>query len=205
MTTLTEYAHRIFPNHRIRELDGDAPLHHRTVVAQVIGGDADMDPMVAALRADHPGEQVLELHVEPTAPSVVNTGGEDPEAVVDLPRRRPIASALAVGVVVGVAVGLIVGFASSTAAGVIVGLFVGVIGAWVGAMVGGGGRFAGQRAWNTPQAPDQTIVLVAALLDDEPSAVAAADTMSRFRAEDVRIVDETGGWHLPNSYEPTDT
>ena len=143
---------------------------------------------------------VATAYVEPTGQSVVPTGGEDREAVVDLPRKRIATSAAAAAVGAGLVLGLIVGFVSGNALiGIILGVFAAALGAIVGGVLGGGGRYGGERAWKDPNAPDETIGLIAALCADEAAATHAAAQLESLGIDNVRVLGDDGGWHLPNT------
>lgn len=197
MTTLTEYTTSHFPNHVTEQTRGDMTLTSHTVVAHVVGLN---DGLAIAQRVH---EVLPEVHlgsvmVFPTQPTVANTGGEDPEGVVDLPRRRVITSGVVGGLVIGGVAGIVVGFVSgSVATGVIIGLFAAALGAVAAAMVGGGGRYGGDRAWEQPQAPDRTITVVAAFTVTERDALEAARVMETLDPFEVRIVSVDGAWHSP--------
>ena len=76
-------------------------LTSHTVVAHVVGR-ADGMELARRVRAVLPGTDVGSVLVRPTEPTIANTGGEDPEGVVDLPRRR-VASAGIAGLAAGIA------------------------------------------------------------------------------------------------------
>jgi hypothetical protein len=199
MKTLTEYTISHFPNHVTDQTRGDMTLTSHTVVAHVVGLTDGME-MARRVRDVLPDTDVGSVMVHPTEPSVSNTGGEDPDGVVDLPRRRVVSSGIVGGVVVGAAVGVIVGLVSdSLATGVISGVFAAILGAVVAAMVGGGGRYAGNRAWEQPQAPDRTITVVAAFTRSEDEALDAARVMEMLDPFEVRIVSADGAWRSPNT------
>ena len=199
MTTLTEYTTSHFPNHVTDQTRGDMTLTSHTVVAHVVGLNDGME-LARRVRDALPDTDVGSVMVRPTQPSVANTGGEDPEGVVDLPRRRLVSAGIVGGVVTGVAVGVLVGLISnSVSTGVITGVFASILGAVVAAMAGGGGRFAGDRAWEQPHAPDRTITVVAAFTRTESEALDAARVMETLDPFEVRIVSADGAWHSPNT------
>ena len=72
-----------------------------------------------------------------------------------------------------------------------------MLGAVIAAMLSGMGRYAGDRAWEQPHAPDRTIVVLAAMFDDEHQANVAAAGVEVFQPDDVRIVAADGAWHSP--------
>ena len=198
MTTLAEYAHQHFPQHPTDSADGRVALAGHTVVAHVVGLQRGAR-LEAALRQRFDDARVTSLVVEPTSPTVINDGGEDPEGIFDLPHRRVAGGAIAAGVLVGAAVGVVAGLIiGSVAAGLILGVFAAIIGGVIGGMVSGGGRYAGNRAWEQEHAPDRAVVLVAVLLDDEHAANLAAAEVAEFEPEDVRILNTDGAWHSPN-------
>lgn len=199
MTTLTEYTISHFPNHVTDQTRGDMTLTSHTVVAHVVGLNDGID-LAKRVRAVLPGTDVGSVMVRPTDPTVANTGGEDPEGVVDLPKRRVISAGIIGGLVIGAAVGVIVGLVSdSLSTGVITGVFAAILGAVVAAMVGGGGRYGGDRAWEQPQAPDRTITVVAAFTRSEDEALDAARVMEQLDPFEVRIVSADGAWRSPNT------
>lgn len=199
MVTLSDYANEQFPNHRVR-IDGEAvDLPGHTVVAQVLGSGR-MRVLERRAKEALNGTTVATAYVEPTDQSVVPTGGEDREAVIDLPRKRIATSAGAAGVAAGLAIGLIVGFVSGSALiGIIVGVFATAMGAIVGGVLGGGGRYGGERAWKDSNAPDETVGLIAALCADEAAATHAAARLESLGIDNVRVLGSDGGWHLPNT------
>lgn len=198
MTTLVDYAQAHYPNHSM-ETDGDVTLTSHTAVAHVIG-ETDTVKMKALMQEQLPGTPVGVVWVKPTPPSVVPNGGEDPEGVADLPRRRLAVAGVSVGAVVGVLVGIVAGLISDSAwTGVIVGVFAAVLGAASGAMISGGGRFGGDRAWQQSNNPTETVGLVAAFLDEERLANNAVQVMETLHPHDVRILSERGAWHSPSA------
>lgn len=208
MTTLTEYAHQHFPQHPTTSDQGNVTLAGHTAVAHVIGRQRGglLELELQRLIDDGtietgPGrpDRVMSLVIEPTEPTVAPEGGEDPEGIFDLPHRRVAAgaafAAIAIGAAIGVVGGLIIG---SVPAGIILGSFAAILGGVIGAMSAGGGRYAGNRAWQQEHAPDRAVVIVAVLLDDEESANRVAAVMSGHEPEDVRILNADGAWHSPN-------
>jgi hypothetical protein len=199
MTTLAEYAHQHYPNHRVDATDGPVPLAGHTTVAHVIGRDRGRT-MVDALKQRIEPERVTSIVVRPTDPSVVNSGGEDPEGIADLPYRRVAAGAVVGGVVIGAAVGVVAGLIfGNLIAGLVLGVFGAVIGGVIGGVASGGGRFGGHRAWEQQHAPDSSVVLVAVLLDEESRATEVATYMAAYEPEDVRILNTDGAWHSPHN------
>ncbi len=204
MTTLLEYAQQHFPEHEVECPDGAVPLNDITVVAHVVGRTRAASLVEGLRKALHAGiareePRIKTVIVEPTSPTMVNSGGEDPEGVVDLPVRRLAVGALIGGVILGSIVGVVGGLvASSLVAGVLVGLFGALLGAAAGAMWAGGGRYAGNRSWEQPHAPESAIVLVAATFDHEGDALEAAEVMATYVPNAVRIVAEDGAWRSPN-------
>jgi len=198
MTTLAEYAHQHFPQHPTDSADGRVNLAGHTVVAHVVGRERGMRLHSSIEQLVDPS-RVTSLVIEPTHPTVLNAGDEDPEGIFDLPHRRiasgAIVAGVAIGIVVGIVGGLIVG---SVAAGLVLGGFAAVIGGVIGGMLSGGGRYAGNRAWEQRHAPDRAVVLVAVLLDDEQEAKRVAHAVSDFEPQDVRILNTDGSWHSPN-------
>lgn len=203
MTTLTDYAATHFPNHVTEQTDADMTLDmtltDHTAVAHVVGSASGME-LARRVKQAVPNANVAAVMVRPTEPSVVPAGGEDSEGVVDLPYRRIAAAgsigAIAFGAGIGVVVGLV---ANSAVIGVILGAFAAILGGVIAAMVGGGGRYAGQRAWEQPHAPDRTVAVVAAFTGTEREAVAAARVMDEMDPYEVRIVAADGAWHTPNT------
>lgn len=199
MTTLLEYATSHFPHHATDSSGGDHPLTEHTAVAHVIGRDAGLD-LARRIKTSLPSAEVGAVLVEPTEPTVVPEGGEDPEGMVDLPHRRLASAGLAGAVVVGLAIGIVTGLATDEAwVGVIVGAFAAIIGAVIATMASGGGRYAGERAWEQPHAPDRTIAVVAAFVDTEDDALGVARVMEAAQPFEVRIVNADGAWHSPNT------
>jgi hypothetical protein len=199
MTTLTEYTISHFPNHVTDQTRGDMTLTSHTVVAHVVGRRDGIE-LARQVRAVMPGTDIGSVLVRPTEPSVANTGGEDPEGVVDLPRRRVASAGIAGAVVIGALVGVVVGLVSGSFwIGLITGGFAAVLGGVVSAIAGGGARYAGDRAWEQPQAPDRTITVVAAFTTNEEEALGAARVMEMLDPFEVRIVSTDGAWRSPNT------
>jgi len=199
MTTLAEYAHQHFPQHPTNSEDGRVPLAGHTVVAHVVGRQRGQR-LEAAMRERLDAQRVTSLTVEPTTPTMKPEGGEDKEGIMDLPRKRVAGGAIALGVVVGIVAGIVTWLiADSPAAGIIIGVFAAIAGGWIGGVTSGGGRYAGNHAWEQQHAPDQAMVLVAVLLDDEHEANRVAAEMAPFEPEDVRILNSDGAWHSPNT------
>ena len=199
MTTLADYAHQRYPNHRVDVEAGRIELAEHTTVAHVIGRTAGEQLSDSIRRRVDPG-RVATVIVEPTEPTVLDKGGEDKEGISDLPHKRVGAGAAVTGAILGVVVGVITGIAiGHVVAGVLLGIFCAIIGAVIGFMVSGGARYAGEHAWEQEHHPDRAVVLVAALLDDETTAKDVASEMSAFGIEDVRILNHEGSWHLPNN------
>lgn len=199
MATLTDYARQHFPRHETESPDGPVPLSSHATVAHVVGSRRAR-LVEQALRRTTDTARVVRVTVRPTDPTVVATGGEDPEGIVDLPYRRTAVGAVGGALVGAAAIGLIGRLVSdSWTTAFVVAAFAAVLGAVVGAMLTGGGRHAGNRAWEQRHAPDRTIVVLAAMFDDEHTANVAAAAVSMFEPDDVRIVDSEGAWHSPNT------
>ncbi len=112
MTTLLEYAQQHFPEHEVECPDGAVPLNDITVVAHVVGRTRAASLVEGLRKALHAGiareePRIKTVIVEPTSPTMVNSGGEDPEGVVDLPVRRLAVGALIGGVILGSIVGVV--------------------------------------------------------------------------------------------------
>ena len=199
MTTLADYAHQRYPNHRVDVEAARIDLASHTTVAHVIGRTAG-ERLSDSIRGRIDPNRVATLVIQPTNPTVIKDGGEDKEGIADLPHKRLGAGAAVTGAILGVAVGVITGFAiGDVVAGVLLGIFCAIIGAVIGFMVSGGGRYAGEHAWEQEHHPDEAADLVAALLDDETAAKDVASEMSAFGIEDVRILNREGAWHTPNN------
>lgn len=197
MTTLLDYARQHFPRHTTESSEASVPLSPHTVVAHVVG-TRRARLVEEALRRTATDRAVAHVVVRPTDPTVLPTGGEDPDGIVDLPYRRFATGALGGALLGFVALG-IVGLVVTDAwwgAAVLAG-FGAVLGGVVAAMLSGMGRHAGDRAWEQPHAPDRTIVVVAAMFDDEHQANVAAAAVEMFQPDDVRIVAADGAWHSP--------
>jgi hypothetical protein len=197
MTTLQDYAHTNFPHHAVTTPIGDAELTDHTVVARAVG-KRDVMAVGNELLRTMPDARVAIAKIERTEPSVVPRGGEDKDGVIDLPKRRIAASGLVAAIVIGVAIGAVVWAATSFFPALIAAVFAATMAAWVGSMFGGGGRFAGNRAWEQPNAPDKNVTLLAVLTNDESEAVHAAELIEKNGIYDVRIVNAHGAWHNPN-------
>jgi hypothetical protein len=199
MTTLLEYATSHFPNHVTDQAGADKPLTDHTAVAHVVGSANGME-LARRVQQALPQAEVSAVMVRPTDQTVVADGNEDPEGVVDLPHRRIAASGIVGGVIAGVAIGVIVGLVvDSLATGLIVGVFAAILAGAVSAIAGGGARYGGDRAWEQPHAPDQTVAVVAAFATTEQDAIEAARVMDELDPYEVRIVASDGAWHSPNT------
>jgi hypothetical protein len=202
MATLTEYVTQQFPEHVIDVLEPgnktSLELTDSTVVSFVVGNRAGID-LLSTFRRSAPNARVAAVEVRPSDATVVPTGGEDRDGVVDLPARR-VAAYIAIGLasvgVVATLVSLAVLDSGLTIA--IVGVFAALIGAAVGAIVGGS-RFAGERANSQPRAPGRSITVVAAFLEDDASAANLARSVGPAADYEVRIVDHAGGWRSPGA------
>ena len=88
MTSLQEYVTQQFPHHDIDMLEprdsSDLELTDNTVVSFVVGSRAGLD-LLSSFRQSVPNSRVAAVTVKPTNPSVVPTGDEDGDGVVDLP------------------------------------------------------------------------------------------------------------------------
>ncbi len=199
MTTLIDYARTHFPNHATDSSAGDLTLTAHTAVAHVVGS-ANSNELIERTRRAFPEIEVGAVLLRPTEPTVSPDGGEDPQGVIDLPHRR-VATAGAVGAVAaGGAVGVIVGLVTaSVVIGLIAGVFAAILGGTVAAIAGGGARYAGERAWEQPHAPDRTVAVVAAFTTREQQAIEVARVMEAQDPYEVRIVAEDGAWHSPNT------
>ena len=201
MATLLDYARQHFPGHDTESSpgspEGAVALASHTVVAHVVGSRR-AKLVEEALRRSAQGRDMGRVVLRPTDPTLVTTGGEDKEGIVDLPYRRFAAGAVgggAVGLVVLGVVGLLV--TDTWWGAIILAGFGAVLGAVIAAMLSGMGRYAGDRAWEQPHAPDRTIVVLAAMFDDEHQANVAAAGVEVFQPDDVRIVAADGAWHSP--------
>ncbi|HEX3090250.1 MAG TPA: hypothetical protein VHQ23_16485 [Ilumatobacteraceae bacterium] len=202
MTSLQEYVTQQFPHHDIDMLEprdsSDLELTDNTVVSFVVGSRAGLD-LLSSFRQSVPNSRVAAVTVKPTDPSVVPTGDEDGDGVVDLPVRRVAAYGVIGFVAVGVLGALIAAITTDSATSIaIAAVFAGIIGAIVGAIVGGS-RLAGQRATSQPRAPGRDITVVAAFLDDDASAASLARSVGPAANYEVRIVDHDGGWRSPGT------
>lgn len=198
MTTLRTFVEQTYPNHTVR-LDEDPDLvQHSVIGVAEIEEDRGLSP-----RQDWAGTlhapRVACAVVEPTTPTVLPHGGEDPEGVIDLPKKRVAASGIIGGVVAGVVVGVIVAAAVTLAAGVITGLATVLIVGMFAAIAGGGSRYAGERAWRQPNNPTAALLVVAGFARDAEEATYVAEQMEHAGITDVRVVDADGAWHLPNT------
>lgn len=196
-TTLKDYIERTYPERQV-EVDADRPLAAHTVVGNAVDG-FDISMLKAELVEAIPAATVSVGRVVPTEPTLIPSGGEDKDSVADLPKRRPLTAAAVGGSVVGIAAGVICGITISLAAGVILGVFCGVVAGIVSAIIGGGGRFAGQRAWDQPNAPASDIAVIAVFADTEDEATRAAALLEANGITDVKVVSEQGAWHSPNT------
>lgn len=198
MATLTDYAHQLYPNHEAHSPSGDRDLAEHTVVAHVLGRRRARD-IETEMRRELPPDRVTAVIVEATMPTMLDEGGEDHDGIIDLPYRRVGAGAVIGGLVIGAVVGVIVAATTGSGSALVVLVIFGVVvGAVIGALAAGGGRFAGEHAWEQSHEPDSTVVLVAALLDDPAMAHDVAAHMSGFGAEDLRILAPDGSWRSPN-------
>ena len=64
----------------------------------------------------------------------------------------------------------------------------------------GGARFAGEKAWDQQNVPDEEIQVVAVFAASEAEALEACKALTAAGATTVRIVNDHGAWHLPNLF-----
>lgn len=203
MTTLLEYARQQFPGQPVapfHEAPGaDAvPLTSHTLVAHVVGDDAARDTVALLRRKVDPAERVAAVVVRRHRPDTTPTVVDAKEGVVDLANRRVLFSALAGGAAAAI-IGFVVArsLASNLWVPLVVAFFFAQAGGMVGSIWGGGARHASNTAVSQPQAPGDTVAVVAAYLHDEARATEVAREVTANEQFDVRIVSERGGWHVP--------
>jgi hypothetical protein len=137
----------------------------------------------------------------PPPTTAVRHGVEDSNSMAEVPKRRPLIGAIAVGIVALVAVAVIVLIAGGHPAIVVIcALFAATLGAIEGAIIFGGARFAGEKAWDQQNLPASQIDVAAVFADSEHDAIEACKVFSSSGATSVRIVNDSGAWHLPNLY-----
>jgi len=199
VTTFEDYAAQRFPEHRIRVREPAVTMTEYTTVVEVKGA-ATATEIANRLRLNIPAAHVGLAFVLPNDSTVVATGKEDTEGVIDLPRKR----LAIVGIAGAIALGTVGLFIARQAIGnwtgaVIAGVFLAIIGAVIGALLGGAGRYGGGRAWEQQRQGADAIGLVAVCLDDEAAAKQAAVTIEELGLVDVRVVGRDGAWHVPNT------
>lgn len=195
--TLGEYARLQYPGHATDLWRGSNPqLQDHTVVVHVIGRDT-AEQAIGLFERTVASEDVAAVLVLGTEPTVVPTGGEDRDGVVDLPNKRIVAGA-ATGAVIGLMVAIVIGMIIGIPAGAMVAVcvFLTLAGGAVGGIVGGG-RLASERSSTQARAPGDDIGVVAALVDDEHAANTLAGDLADAGMFDVRIVSADGAWHSP--------
>lgn len=151
------------------------------------------------LRYTFGDDHVAVVVATPPALAVVSAGPEDTDGRG--PEAAPARWAVAVGVVALVVVAvvtLIVG--GHPAVIVISALFAAVLGAIEGAIIFGGARFAGEKAWDRQNAPQETIEVAAVFASSKHDVLEECKALSTAGATIFRIVNDAGAWHLPNLY-----
>jgi hypothetical protein len=198
--TIEDFVRNEYPNHELSGSGADRPLSPFTAVAEFRTSTLHSATM-SHLRDSFDAERVSFVVATPPATSVVRHGKEDTESMADVPKRRPLVGAIglgAVALVVVAVVTLIIG--AHPAVIVISALFAGILGGIIGAISFGGARFAGEKAWDQQNVPGEPIQVAAVFSSAEPQALEACKTLSAAGATTVRIVSDTGAWHLPNLY-----
>ena len=198
--TLDDFVSSEYPNHELRGAGGGHALAPFTAVAEFTS--TQLAPGTASqLRDTFGDDHVAVVVATPPALAVVRAGPEDTDSMAEVPKRRPLVGAVAVGVVALVLVAvvtLIVG--GHPAVIVISALFAAVLGAIEGAIIFGGARFAGEKAWDQQNAPQETIEVAAVFASSQHDVLEACKALSTAGATTVRIVNDAGAWHLPNFY-----
>jgi hypothetical protein len=198
--TIEDFVRNEYPNHELSGSGADRPLSPFTAVAEFRTSTLQSATM-SHLRESFDAEHVSVIVATPPATSVVRRGKEDTESMADVPKRRPLVGAIGLGAValaVVAVVTLIIG--AHPAVIVISALFAGILGGIIGAISFGGARFAGEKAWDQQNVPGEPIQVAAVFSSTEPQALEACKTLSAAGATTVRIVSDTGAWHLPNLY-----
>lgn len=204
MTTLLEYARQQFPGQpvttwRQTPAADEMPLTSHTLVAHVVGDDAAAATVALLRRNVDEGEAVAAVVVTGHEPDAAPALLDAKEGIVDLANRRVLFSALAGGAAAAV-IGFVIArsLTDNLWVALLVALFFAQAGGMTASIWGGGARHASQTAVSQPQAPGETVAVVAAYLRDEARATELAHEVSgRQRQFDVRIVSEAGGWHVP--------
>ena len=198
--TLRDFVQSEYPNHDLRG-DGDTrPLAAFTAVAEFRTADLAAGT-TAHLREQFGAERVATVTATPPPTAAVRHGAEDSNSMAEVPKRRPLVGALGVGIVALVVVAAITLIAGGHIGIVVVcALFAAMLGAIEGAIIFGGARFAGEKAWDQQNLPEARIDVAAVFAESEHDAIEACKSFSSSGATSVRVVNESGAWHLPNLY-----
>jgi hypothetical protein len=198
--TIEEFVRNEYPNHRLEGSGGERQLSPFTAVAEFRTSTLRPETM-SQLRDTYDPDRVSVVVAKPPASSVVRHGNEDTESMSNVPKKRPLVGAIGVGIlalVVVAIVTLIVG--GHPAVIVISAIFAAILGGIEGAIMFGGARFAGEKAWDQQNLPDEEIQIAAVFTGSEHDALEASKALTAAGATTVRIVGANGAWHLPNLF-----
>lgn len=201
--TLEQYVEEVFPHHRISG-GGSFGLSDEAIVAHFADIAAAHDARREVMMA-YEGVDLAMVEVCVSGPSIRRSDDEDPDSVIDLPARRVGTGALGVGLALGVVVFVVMLVVSVFWVALISAVFSAMLGAWVGFLLGGGGRHAGQRAWEQPaDMSGHTMAVVAVHPRTRQESVEITSVLDDHRPDTVRIVGESG-WRTPSSFAPEPT
>jgi hypothetical protein len=198
--TIEDFVQHEYPNHRLQPEGLTHDLAPFTAVGEFT--TTRLGATTARQLSGSFGEdKVAVVIATPPPASVVRTGPEDTDSMADVPKRRPMVGALALGIVALVAIAVVTLIIGGHPAVIIVcAVFAAILGGIEGAIIFGGARFAGEKAWDQQNAPEEPIEVAAVLARTEPDALEACKALSTAGATNVRIVNESGAWHLPNLF-----
>jgi hypothetical protein len=197
--TLEDFVRNEYPNHEL-EASGGRALSPFTAVAEFRTSTLQPGTM-SQLRERFDPERVSVIVAKPPATTVVRRGSEDSNSMADVPKRRPLVGAIAVAAVVLVIAAIVALILDASPAIVVIcAIFAAILGAIEGAIIFGGARFAGEKAWDQQNVPDEEIQVAAVYATAEPEALEACKSFAAAGATSVRIVNDHGAWHLPNLY-----
>jgi hypothetical protein len=198
--TIEEFVRNEYPNHRLDGSGGERALSPFTAVAEFRTSTLRADTM-SQLRESYSADRVSVVVAKPPASSVVRRGDEDTESMSNMPKKRPLVGAIAVGIIALVVVAVVTLLVGGHPAVIVISaIFAAILGGIEGAIMFGGARFAGDKAWDQQNLPDEEIQIAAVFTASEQDALEASKALTAAGATTVRIVGANGAWHLPNLF-----
>lgn len=198
--TLEDFVRNEYPNHQLQASGGGRALAPFTAVGEFRTSTLQPGTM-SQLRDSFDADRVSVVVATPPATTVVRKGAESSDSMADVPKRRPLVGALAVGIVVLLIVAIVALIVGAHPAVIVISaIFAAILGGIEGAIIFGGSRFAGEKAWDQQNLPDEEIEIAAVYATSESRALEACKAFAAAGATTIRIVGENGAWHLPNLY-----